>query len=71
MNSTPPDETVNGRTQTLANSINRAAAGFNNHWLAVINILVAAYVLLPFLAPTLMKTGLETPARVIYTMYSP
>ncbi|HID53278.1 MAG TPA: DUF2085 domain-containing protein [Anaerolineae bacterium] len=71
MNSTPPNETVNGRTQTLANSINRAAAGFNNHWLAVINILVATYILLPLLAPTLMKTGLETPARVIYTMYSP
>jgi uncharacterized membrane protein len=29
------------------------------------------YIGLPFLAPTLMKLGAETPARVIYTIYKP
>ncbi len=41
------------------------------HYLAVLNLLVLAYVGLPFLAPTLMKLGLSGPASVIYRMYSP
>ncbi len=41
------------------------------HYLAVLNLLVFAYVGLPFLAPTLMKAGLAGPASVIYKMYSP
>lgn len=42
-----------------------------NHWLAVVMALFLLYVGLPFLAPVLMKSGAETPARVIYTVYSP
>ncbi|PWH11777.1 MAG: hypothetical protein DDG60_16505 [Anaerolineae bacterium] len=42
-----------------------------NHWLAMVMALFILYVGLPFLAPVLMKTGVQTPARIIYTVYSP
>jgi uncharacterized membrane protein len=41
----------------------------SRHYLVVINIFVLLYVGLPFLAPTLMQAGFETPARVIYRAY--
>lgn len=45
---------------------------FSRHWLLVFNTAVGLYVFLPMLvAPTLMKIGLETPGRFIYTIYSP
>lgn len=40
-------------------------------WLLFANLLVALYVGLPLLAPVLMQAGLTTPARGIYTIYSP
>jgi len=40
-------------------------------YLLLLNLFMLFYVGLPFLAPTLMKLGAETPARVIYRMYSP
>ncbi|PJF38116.1 MAG: hypothetical protein CUN55_18645, partial [Phototrophicales bacterium] len=40
-------------------------------WTRVALLIVGIYVSLPFVAPTLMKLGLEGPARVIYTIYSP
>ena len=43
----------------------------SRHYLALLNIFVLLYVGLPFLAPVLMKTGSELPARVIYTIYKP
>ncbi len=43
----------------------------SKHYLAMLNLLVFLYVGLPFAAPTFMKLGLEIPARVIYTVYSP
>ena len=43
----------------------------SKHYLALLNLFMALYVGLPFLAPTLMKTGADLPARVIYTVYSP
>jgi uncharacterized membrane protein len=41
------------------------------HWLAVINLFLAIYLLLPFAAPVFIKVGWEGPARVIYTVYKP
>jgi uncharacterized membrane protein len=35
----------------------------------VLNLLVALYVFLPFLAPVLMKAGAQTPASLIYRVY--
>ena len=42
----------------------------SRHYLAVFNTFIAAYVLLPFLAPVLMKVGATTPAGWIYRAYS-
>lgn len=57
-----------GHTITLAD---RLSFWFSRHYLALLNLVMALYVGLPFLAPVFMKTGLEIPARVIYTVYSP
>jgi uncharacterized membrane protein len=42
----------------------------SRHYLAVFNTFIAVYVLLPFLAPILMKAGATTPASWIYRAYS-
>jgi uncharacterized membrane protein len=44
---------------------------FSSHYMLVFNLLVAFYVGLAFLAPTLMKVGATGPSRVLYTLYSP
>ncbi len=41
------------------------------HYLLVLNLFIFIYIGLPFLAPTLMEIGAETPARAIYTIYKP
>lgn len=43
---------------------------FSNHYVGVLNALVLVYLLLPVLAPMLMKAGLERPAGFIYKGYS-
>ncbi len=48
----------------------KISAWFAHHWLAMINLALAAYVGLSFLAPVLMVNGLEGPARIIYKIYS-
>lgn len=40
-------------------------------YLLVLNLFMLIYVGLPFLAPTLMKLGAETPANIIYRIYKP
>lgn len=49
----------------------RFALWFSRHWLALVNLLVFLYVGLPFAAPVMMKVGWTTPAKAIYTVYSP
>jgi uncharacterized membrane protein/glutaredoxin len=49
--------------------INKGVLFFSKHWLAMINLIVFAYVALPFAAPALMKSGNERPARIIYSFY--
>lgn len=51
--------------------VNRGLLFISRHWLAIFNLLVLAYVGLPFVAPVLMQAGLERPARWIYKAYSP
>jgi len=43
---------------------------FSNHYMAVFNFFVFLYVGLAFLAPILQKNGINTPAQVIYGVYS-
>jgi len=64
----PPLE---GDARRRAVGMTRAVGGFSRHWLAILNTIVFLYVGLPFLAPVLMKAGMEGPARLIYTVYSP
>jgi uncharacterized membrane protein len=39
------------------------------HWLAVVNLVVAIFVGLPFLAPVLLALGFDGPANEIYAAY--
>lgn len=41
----------------------------SNHYLALFNISVFIYILIPFLAPVFMKVGIENPAKIIYSGY--
>jgi uncharacterized membrane protein len=43
----------------------------SRRWLGIAITLLAIYVSLPFVAPTLMRLGLRGPGEVIYFMYSP
>ncbi len=49
----------------------RFSLWMSRNYMIVINLLVMFYIGLPFLAPVLMKSGAELPARVLYTAYSP
>lgn len=49
----------------------RISNWISRHYLLLLNLFIAIYVGLPFLAPTMMEAGLELPARAIYTVYSP
>lgn len=60
-----------GTARQRAVGMNRVLRAFSRHWLAIFNTLVFLYVGLPFLAPALMNAGATTPARWIYTIYSP
>jgi uncharacterized membrane protein len=43
---------------------------FANHYILVLNMIVLLYLGLPFLAPAMMAVGWNTPAQVIYKVYS-
>jgi uncharacterized membrane protein len=43
----------------------------SRHYMIIFNLIVFIYVGLPFLAPALMNSNIQMPARVIYTVYSP
>ena len=42
----------------------------SRHWIIVFAIILGLYAGLPFLAPVFMKLGWDSPARVIYIIYS-
>ena len=48
----------------------RFSLWLSKHYLLVFNLFVLIYVGLPFLAPVLLKVGAETPAHIIYRIYS-
>ncbi|NMB88804.1 MAG: DUF2085 domain-containing protein [Chloroflexi bacterium] len=43
----------------------------SHHYMVLFNFVVFLFVGLPFLAPVLMKSGIEVPGKVIYSIYSP
>ncbi len=56
--------------QTMS-SADRFSLWISRHYLWLVFFLFFMYVGLPVLAPVLMKANLQTPARLIYTVYSP
>jgi uncharacterized membrane protein len=53
----------------MTNAINRFAAAFQRHWLALLIGILLAYSLLPFVAPVLKWMGADGLAQVIYQPY--
>jgi len=51
-------------------SVDRAALWLAHHWLAVFNIVWGVFVILPWLAPVMMRAGLTGPAKGVYAAYS-
>ncbi len=50
--------------------VDRAVGWLARHWLAVFNIVWGVFVILPWLAPVMMRTGLTGPAKGVYFAYS-
>ncbi len=64
-------EEVEDRVQTaIARRVDGGVMWIARHWLALFNVLVGLYLLLPFLAPVLARAGLSTPSSLIYSVYS-
>jgi uncharacterized membrane protein len=61
-------QTQRGQTVTTGDRISFWIA---RRYLLVLNLFMLLYVGLPFLAPTLMKAGADTPAQMIYRIYKP
>jgi uncharacterized membrane protein len=62
---------VTGNQRAFVIWLDKQIYGLSQHWLAILNLIVLIYVGLPFLAPVFMKVGMEGPANLIYTAYSP
>jgi uncharacterized membrane protein len=56
------------RSQTIL--IKRVVLGLARHWLLFVNLLVALWVLLPWLAPVFMEWGWTSAGKTIYLIYS-
>jgi uncharacterized membrane protein len=59
-----------GSQSSWVQRIDALVHGVVTRWLLAINLLLGIFVGLPWLAPVLMHTGLEGPARLIYGIYS-
>lgn len=68
---TSQKQPVTGWQRTLVIWLDKRIYNLSKHWLRTFNIIVAIYVGLPILAPVLMNAGATTPAKLIYTLYSP
>jgi len=58
----------NGRSTAIR--ANQTVYWISHHWLLLFSILLGLLVGLPFLAPVFMKLGWDSPASVIYLIYS-
>jgi uncharacterized membrane protein len=50
--------------------IKRVALGIARHWLLFVNLLIALWVGLPWLAPVFMHLGWNSAGRIVYLLYS-
>jgi uncharacterized membrane protein len=58
------------RTQTIGNA-DKISFWISKHYLAIFNLFLILYIGLPFMAPIFKKAGWNTPAEVVYKIYSP
>lgn len=63
-------DALTGWTRDLVIFVDRWIYKMARHWVWTVNVIVALYAGLPFLAPLLMSVGWEAPAQVIYFVYS-
>jgi uncharacterized membrane protein len=61
-------ESTNGPNRVTA-AADRLSVWLSKHWLALINVVLAVYVGLPFLAPVLERSGHLFAAQMIYSTY--
>ncbi len=66
-----PDYLRRTRRAGAMNGADKFSFWISRHYLWLIFFLFVLYVGLPILAPALMKANITTPARAIYTVYSP
>ena len=59
------------RVEALTVFLDKLVLALAKHWLLLINLVIAIYAGLPFLAPTFMILGYTQPAKMIYTLYQP
>lgn len=71
-------ESINDKTfqvnKSGINKINKAdeiSFWISKHYLAIFNLFLVLYIGIPFLAPIFKKVGWNTPAEVVYKIYSP
>jgi uncharacterized membrane protein len=55
----------------VAAGIDQLVAWLARHWLAVFNVIVGVFFILPFLAPVFMHFGLTGLGHAIYVIYAP
>jgi len=58
------------RTQTISSG-DKISYWIAKHYLAIFNMFLILYIGIPFLAPIFKKAGWNTPAEVVYKIYSP
>jgi len=63
--------TAGDRADRLSMAADRMVLWISRHWLALFNVALALYLVVPFMAPVLMRAGLAGPARVVYFLYTP
>jgi len=54
-----------------ATGSDRFTLWISQNYMLVFILIILLYVGAPFIAPVLMKAGMQTPARIIYMLYSP
>ncbi len=59
------------KTRSFAIRLNVLVLRIARHWLRIALTILAIYISLPWIAPTLMRFGLTAPANVIYNLYTP
>jgi len=59
------------RVEALTAFLDKLILALAKHWLLLVNLVVAVYAGLPFLAPALMALGYPRLAEIIYTAYKP